>query len=469
MRYPDTPEVFQMIIDQANKAFAYIRAELDIRNLPALDPSIWKIWSSTSSDKWSFTFKTELPKAFIVRKDFNPLLVTIKGQTFADKGVTIEINFNKSLKTTIQNYDDVSAQLMILFVTNDQVTPEMLEDFLSEAQIIPNAYDIKSELEGWLYADSYDQRLKYAERLEKLVKYLPIECRMSPTSTLYRCIAVDVSLVAKVLADKKSLSLEEEDRKYSSWSYNQKSAEQFGNYIAPDFYNEGKRMLVMLRRNFSNDQVLLNVPEASRVLGIYGTLSQDEQEIIIRNTAQDFKFDRHDIYLLKREKGSWFAVNRVQSNSSTYEDFIIALAEAVGANIKLDIAKYKQFIEPYIKQYTVYRYWSTTRIQPEIQLYYDTSKSLRAIAEMLNEEDFPSGPITKHVGKGFDVMQLLEDGLKTLTKERDFVKRVIAQNAYQQEVFFLDRVQVTKDNIVAKYDANSRKIVKASINNSRKG
>lgn len=147
-------------------------------------------------------------------------------------------------------------------------------------------------------------------------------------------------------------------------------------------------------------------------------------------------------------------------STTQYEKFIIAVAEAVGANIRLDVSRYIELVKPYLKIYTVYRYWSA-KYQP--QTYYNTSKSLQAIAQMLEDGDFPNGPITKHTGEGMDVMQVLQDGLKTLTVERSFVAGVIRENRYQQEVFYFGDAQITKANTVAWYDGEARTIVEAAV------
>lgn len=141
------------------------------------------------------------------------------------------------------------------------------------------------------------------------------------------------------------------------------------------------------------------------------------------------------------------------------QDFIEALGEAVGANVRLKVDKYKEFIKPYMQTYTVYRYWPDDVKNIPKQAYYNTSLSLDAIRQMCKENDLLSGPITKHTGRGIDVMNILKNALPYLTKEKSFIEGVIKNNEYQKEIFYFGTISaISKDNVVAWYDEHTGKV-----------
>ena len=171
-------------------------------------------------------------------------------------------------------------------------------------------------------------------------------------------------------------------------------------------------------------------------------------------------------------------VIQIIATAASKEDFWLALAEAVGANEKLDLKKYSKFIGSWnIKNYTVYRYWSDyerdfkkllngdiDQIKVSKQPYYNTTLSFNALQEMAADGGFmETGPITKHKGKGIDVIAELKEALPHLTKEVNFVKSVIGANQYQKEIFFLSPITtIKKRDIVSYYDADSDKFKKLS-------
>jgi hypothetical protein len=318
MKYEETPKTFQKLINTMNKVMSYIHDTLAERNLPSLnDLDYWKYWASYKTDIWTFSYQNSesFRELIDISKTFEPMVVEIK--TIGRHTLMVEINFNKKLQSLITNYDEVSSLLMSLFLAHEKITPEILErGFLPEAKIIAHQFEIKSELEGWLYADNYKQAIKHAERLEHLTKYLPEECKRSPSNILYRCVMVNKSLLDKVVEGKKS-HLVLRNRLYSSWTYDEEAAHKFGSSIHPDIYKNNSRILVMLKRTFSKDEIMLAVLPAVYAVGIGTTIVKEEKEIIVKNIKKDFKFKPEEIYLLRREKGSWFTLEEYRKTTTS--------------------------------------------------------------------------------------------------------------------------------------------------------
>jgi len=144
----------------------------------------------------------------------------------------------------------------------------------------------------------------------------------------------------------------------------------------------------------------------------------------------------------------------------------------------VDFSKYKEFTWMLdYKHVTVYRYWpgyteefedflagKVKEIKVKQQPYYNTTLSLKALDEMIEEGGITdTGPITKHQGEGIDVMAVLKEAVPRLSKkDAAFVQSVIKNNEYQQEIFFTSPPITTlnKSNIVAYYDEKAGKVKK---------
>lgn len=171
---------------------------------------------------------------------------------------------------------------------------------------------LEGALDGWSEGDKYARVSKWGELIDRLTKYLPSYVKQSPTNTLYRFVAISSTLLKQVKLGRKQAILR--NRKYSSWTYDLQAAKHLGELMYRyKFHNvnkinhiEVKRTeltAVILKRTFSNDQILLNLNEAYEYLGQQSS-HEDEFEIIVKNANKDYKFTAEDIYLYA-EDGKW--------------------------------------------------------------------------------------------------------------------------------------------------------------------
>ena len=128
------------------------------------------------------------------------------------------------------------------------------------------------------------------------------------------------------------------------------------------------------------------------------------------------------------------------------EEFILDLGQYVGANIELDLKKYSEELRPFLKHYkNLYRIWSevdSDHVEQRLQStdMLATTLSLEAISYMAEDSSYADGSIvTMHAGIGFMPIPILKKALalEIVTEEKSFIKSVIMDNEYQQEVLLV--------------------------------
>jgi hypothetical protein len=156
---------------------------------------------------------------------------------------------------------------------------------------------LESVLAPWLETGSanYKLAIELGTTIEKISKYLPEKLKKSPSNTLYRFVEISTSLIEKVERNEKQAILR--NRKYSSWSYSLEAVKKFGDMIGS---HVSQYTGVILKRTFSDNQILLNVPECLKLLPNLDDTSEWEKEIIVKNALKDFKFTASDIHLVQR-------------------------------------------------------------------------------------------------------------------------------------------------------------------------
>lgn len=138
-----------------------------------------------------------------------------------------------------------------------------------------------------------------------------------------------------------------------------------------------------------------------------------------------------------------------QEEMERKENFVLDLAELIGANEDFDIDKYKDLLEPYISKQKVYRYWSDPNMREK--KLYSTSKSIDAIKQMVEENELDDGVITEHEVDGFDPYQVLKDFKKYAPEsEHRFIDDTIRSNSYQKEILAVGKLKVNDENTVGK-------------------
>lgn len=173
--------------------------------------------------------------------------------------------------------------------------------------------NFSNTLELWLDGDNYNKAVKYGRKLDRLAKYLPHKLKINSYNLLYRGVFVKEKALQKCLEKEKPLVLK--NRKYSSWTANIDTTR----YILNSINSEEDEHGVILQRKFETNAALLDVPETldflvqklekrfyQKKVEELADLYSPEQEIIIKNGTDNFKFTIKDIYAYEGEdKGDW--------------------------------------------------------------------------------------------------------------------------------------------------------------------
>lgn len=139
--------------------------------------------------------------------------------------------------------------------------------------------------------------------------------------------------------------------------------------------------------------------------------------------------------------------------------FIIDVAQHVGGNEPFNLDKYRQdpdvkwfFRAGFIQQYpVVYRTWGVYR-KGQKRKGISTTKSRVALDELLKWDD--EAAVTKHTNVvGYEPISFLKMAVQNnLIEDKEiekYVKRVIFDNEYQQEVTLLTPVDLREEDVIA--------------------
>lgn len=139
--------------------------------------------------------------------------------------------------------------------------------------------------------------------------------------------------------------------------------------------------------------------------------------------------------------------------------FIIDVAQLVGGNEPFDLDKYRQdpdvkwfFRAGFIQQYpVVYRTWGVYR-KGQKRKGISTTKSREALNELLKWDD--EAVVTKHTNViGYEPISFLKMAVhNNLIEDKEiekYVKRVIFDNEYQEEVTLLTPIELREEDVIA--------------------
>lgn len=172
-------------------------------------------------------------------------------------------------------------------------------------KLLRHIAEIKEAYEKWVDGDNYARAVKWGRQLDRLKRYMPEQALQFPTNRLFRLIIVKQNVLDKVLRKEKPLILK--NRKYSSWTTSARAAAKFTEkrYLSDD------EAYVILQKTFTPDEMLVNIPELMRFLNKQGTgvdlydYILDEQEVVVRNIKNDYKFGIENIGLWKTLETKW--------------------------------------------------------------------------------------------------------------------------------------------------------------------
>lgn len=176
---------------------------------------------------------------------------------------------------------------------------------------------LSKAIRNWIFDATFKNSFLLGKRLYKATEYFP-QFRKSPSNTLYRCMAVSKSLLIAAQTKGKPLILKH--RTYSSWTYDLKAAQTFGQYK----YGEAalaNLMLVIVKKIFKDQNIVCNIEKAGKYLiklseqnviekkkvSFSKSLLEKEKEIVIRNPQDNFVFKPQDIHSYSKleERVDW--------------------------------------------------------------------------------------------------------------------------------------------------------------------
>lgn len=268
-------------------------------NLPGLKPlprqkfGHLKIWADTLS---GLVIRGKVPKFLfselefedyqeILFKDLPARNAKILSKQLAE--VFLKNDFNLPLETFQELYNKQSKkrpktireprQLKSL----EQYTPGQLKSRM------------KAALKKWL---ALPGRMDAGKQLDNLRKYMPPEVWAYNGEFLYRGVMVSTIALNKCL--KKDKPLIYHSREYSSWTPAFETAEEFG---LDEFDHSGYRGVIFSKK-FKPSQILVDIPALREFLGLE---EGHIYEIIVKLSAKDLKFTKHDIYQYENKNGDW--------------------------------------------------------------------------------------------------------------------------------------------------------------------
>jgi hypothetical protein len=313
-----TKRVERDTIQDINKAGKFFKKNL-MQNDIIFDPTEWEFLPIRDSVKgfgWTFEYKKEVPSFkdtylnTIRHLDKVDILFNLKDNhlscTMYIKGVDLTWKPFKELGTIY-----IKNKMHISF--NDYL--HLVKEAKNARKRMDKIADLVFNWTG-LSAFNYQEAVKWGQKLEALVPYMPPVALQFPKNTLYRLVKVKKSAFDKALKGKPLIL---KNRKYSSWTYSIQAAKDFSDDVAlhPD------EVFVILRRTFTNSEMLLNVRELIKYLAKTEGYFEDEdlfsvqaymqeKEIIVKNIKNDFKFTLKDIYkYMDAESEEWLSPKKV--------------------------------------------------------------------------------------------------------------------------------------------------------------
>lgn len=143
--------------------------------------------------------------------------------------------------------------------------------------------------------------------------------------------------------------------------------------------------------------------------------------------------------------------------------FYTAIGEYIGANVPLNVDKWSIELSSYVKPRPCYRMWELDSSEFKMlehgnsmpvksAPYFACSKNVESIKQMIADDgSFQNVVISKHVGRGVDMLELLRNYIKNTTdlELKKYLTNVYRANQHQNEILFLDKIQeLNSSNIV---------------------
>lgn len=220
---------------------------------------------------------------------------------FSENKARFWIDLNGIFKQLLdlRNHTGFMAELIHIIWPQQGITKEQFEDLINKYRT-PHAKEIQGALWSWVYASNFKKSTKYGGAIHKYLQDIPDQLKETSSNTLYRAIKIDQSLFDKLQVGRKK-SLELKDRTYSSWSYSEAAAQDFGSRFGHEASQQGQ-IVVILRKRFKPDEIMLNVEKAAKYYGLETSYAEEEGEIIVRVSHLTFTFKDIYKYLVK---GLW--------------------------------------------------------------------------------------------------------------------------------------------------------------------
>lgn len=300
----------EKILSELNKVAKFFRDFMNHKEV-SLEKHNWSIKAArVASDKLVISYTTKYAPTTLIHEADNGELPMYKSAYC--KGLFSSLLY---LANPAFNYTIYCKNLLVDIATDDLTLHKLIyelasiilersisfEEFrklLSNARVkvFPHFDALLNAVRGWMFEATYDTSAEYGRLLYKATEYFP-KLRRSPSSTLYRCIAVSNPLLVKTQLKGKMLVLKH--RTYSSWTYSLNAAKRFGSKRISQI--DPSLIPIIIRKKFSDENIVCNIEAAGVLLEKYSTfksiLFKEEKEIVVRNPQNNFVFKPTDIYL----------------------------------------------------------------------------------------------------------------------------------------------------------------------------
>lgn len=300
------------IIEDLNKVGYVIKVQLAQRDI-SFKQQDWAVYPSATSNEWIYKCINKKIESFDLWVNLRPEHLEYLNVEFY-KGhyndlylkIFIQASYFDILFQDIKKKVEFASNLAKTFLKNNlSLTMVQLKQLENQhANTSKQDRELANALTSWGNGNNYEKAVEFGKQLEKLEPCMPAETKQSSTNKLFRLIVVAQSLLDKVLHEDKPLILE--DRRYSSWTTSARASSNF----AKNRLLDENQAYVILQKTFTPSEIMVNVLRLAQYLNRKGEIRvyeymHDEQEIIVKNIHNDYKFTLKNIGLWKNKQTRW--------------------------------------------------------------------------------------------------------------------------------------------------------------------
>lgn len=302
------------IFNALNAAMDYFKEGCSKRGM-STDSKDWSLPRDTGKDAWGvtvFDYKRARPDEKLLKTGEKKFDVIYTGFVHNETRFWIDLGQIFKRLVNIRRHEGFVAELLYIWWPNRGITEEQFSDLINRYRT-PYAKEIGNALFHWVYGSTFETATKFGNRLYKYIQYFPAELRKAP-HTLYRAIKIDKNLFEKLRSGKKK-HIDLKERMYTSWSSAQAAVRDFGRRFSHEAQQQGQ-VVVILRKNFIPDEILLNIRKACQFYGCGAVFTEEESEIAVR-VPGGLKLNASNLFQYL-EKGTWKPVGGEEQKDESF-------------------------------------------------------------------------------------------------------------------------------------------------------